>query len=52
MRRHWSSFIHHPEEFAVIILEPMNVDYPKGNFLQKVRELSQHHGALLIFDEQ
>ena len=29
----------------------MNVAYPKDNFLQKVRELSHQHGALLIFDE-
>ena len=44
-------FKKHKNKFAAIILEPMNTDEPKDNFLQKVRSLSHKHGALLIFDE-
>ncbi len=32
-------------------MEPVGVEEPKEDFLQKVRELTQKHGALLIFDE-
>jgi glutamate-1-semialdehyde 2,1-aminomutase len=38
-------------EIAGVIMEPMNVEYPKNNFLQKVRELTHKNNALLIFDE-
>ncbi|WKE66731.1 aminotransferase class III-fold pyridoxal phosphate-dependent enzyme [Gallaecimonas kandeliae] len=41
----------HPGEFAAVILEPMNVQYPKAGFLEGVAELSRRHGALLVFDE-
>ncbi len=41
----------HPGEFAVVILEPMNVAYPQDGFLEKVRVLTHQHGALLVFDE-
>jgi glutamate-1-semialdehyde aminotransferase len=44
-------FEKHPNEFAAVILEPMNVEYPKNNFLKNVRELTKLNGALLIFDE-
>ena len=46
-----SLLVSYPEQFAAIILEPMNVSYPKANFLADVRELANRHGALLIFDE-
>lgn len=36
---------------AAIIMEPMNVEYPKDGFLQKVRTLATSNGAVLIFDE-
>lgn len=36
---------------ACVIMEPMVFDEPKEGFLQKVRELCDKHGALLIFDE-
>jgi glutamate-1-semialdehyde 2,1-aminomutase len=36
---------------AAVILEPVNVVAPQENFLQKVKELTHHHGAVLIFDE-
>ena len=41
----------HHGEFAAVILEPMNVAYPQDGFLEKVRAVTQQHGALLIFDE-
>jgi glutamate-1-semialdehyde aminotransferase len=43
--------VSYPDQFAAIILEPMNVTYPKARFLEDVRELADHHGAILIFDE-
>lgn len=36
---------------AAVILEPMNVEFPENDFLNKVKELTQRHGAVLIFDE-
>jgi glutamate-1-semialdehyde aminotransferase len=44
-------FEEHHSEFAAVILEPMNVAYPQDGFLEKVRDITQQHGALLIFDE-
>ncbi len=41
----------HPDEFAAVILEPMSSDYPKDNFLGKVKEITHNNGALLVFDE-
>lgn len=38
-------------KIAAVILEPMNTHFPQDNFLQKVKELCQQHGAILIFDE-
>lgn len=36
---------------AAVILEPVNVVAPQNNFLEKVKELTHQHGAVLIFDE-
>jgi glutamate-1-semialdehyde 2,1-aminomutase len=44
-------FINNPETIAAVILEPMNVFFPKDNFLQKVKALCEKNGAVLIFDE-
>lgn len=44
-------FVEHPGEFAAVVLEPMNVVYPRVGFLESVRELTHAHGALLVFDE-
>jgi glutamate-1-semialdehyde 2,1-aminomutase len=44
-------FREHHKEVAAVILEPMNVYFPKDGFLEKVKELSHREGALLIFDE-
>ena len=39
------------QELACVIMEPMNVEYPKDNFLKKVKDLVHKNNALLIFDE-
>jgi len=39
------------QELACVIMEPMNAEYPKDNFLEKVKELTHKNNALLIFDE-
>ena len=48
-------FQRYPEEIAAIIVEPvaanMGVVPPRPAFLERLRELSQEFGALLIFDE-
>ena len=40
-----------PQQFAAVILEPMNVEFPRPGFLEEVKELTHRHGALLVFDE-
>lgn len=48
-------FAAHPGEIAALILEPiagnMGCIPPKPGYLQALREITQKHGALLIFDE-
>jgi len=44
-------FAEHPGRIAAVIMEPVGVVEPRGGFLQRVRELAHHEGALLIFDE-
>jgi glutamate-1-semialdehyde aminotransferase len=39
------------QELACVIMEPMNVEYPQDNFLEKVKTLVHKNDALLIFDE-
>ena len=45
----------YPEQIAVVIVEPvagnMGVVPPEDGFLQGLREITRHYGALLIFDE-
>jgi len=41
----------YPAEFAAVILEPMNVIEPAPGYLAGVKDLTQRHGAVLIFDE-
>lgn len=41
----------HPNAFAAVILEVMNVAEPAPGFLEGVKDLAHRHGALLIFDE-
>ena len=44
-------FRDHAGELAAVIVEPMNVVYPAPGFLEGIREITERHGALLIFDE-
>lgn len=48
-------FRSYPNDIAAVIVEPvaanMGVVPPKPGFLEKLRELTQSHGAVLIFDE-
>lgn len=44
-------FAEHPSQVAAVIMEPVGVEEPRGDFLQQVRELTRQEGALLIFDE-
>jgi len=44
-------FAEFPGQVAAVIMEPMNIDQPKDDFLAKVKELAHANGALLIFDE-
>jgi glutamate-1-semialdehyde 2,1-aminomutase len=45
----------HPNEVAAVIMEPVLCNsgclMPNPGYLEKVRELTRKHGALLIFDE-
>ncbi|MBE3558397.1 MAG: glutamate-1-semialdehyde 2,1-aminomutase [Ktedonobacteraceae bacterium] len=45
----------YPDEIAAIIVEPvaanMGLVLPEPGFLERLRELTRHYGALLIFDE-
>jgi glutamate-1-semialdehyde 2,1-aminomutase len=49
------AFQEYGEDIAAVIVEPvsgnMGVVPPVGNFLQKLRKVTEDHGALLIFDE-
>ena len=44
-------FTQYPGEFAAVILEPMNICYPKSGFLEELRAVTKELGILLIFDE-
>ncbi|RMH09424.1 MAG: aminotransferase class III-fold pyridoxal phosphate-dependent enzyme, partial [Aquificota bacterium] len=44
-------FDEYPDRIACVIIEPVGVEEPKGDFLQRVKELAHKHGALLVFDE-
>jgi glutamate-1-semialdehyde 2,1-aminomutase len=44
-------FDHHPGKIACVIMEPLTILEPKDNFVNEVKKLTHHHGALLIFDE-
>jgi glutamate-1-semialdehyde 2,1-aminomutase/spore coat polysaccharide biosynthesis protein SpsF len=38
-------------QFAAVIMEPANFVWPEPGYLEKVKEITHRHGALLIFDE-
>jgi glutamate-1-semialdehyde 2,1-aminomutase len=39
------------EDIACVVMEPMNVNYPKEGFLEEIREVTLRLGIVLIFDE-
>lgn len=41
----------HSNEFAAVIMEPVNFVQPAPRYLQGVKDLAHRHGALFIFDE-
>jgi glutamate-1-semialdehyde 2,1-aminomutase len=44
-------FEQYPGEISVVVLEPEKNDPPVDGFLQRVRELCDREGAVLVFDE-
>jgi glutamate-1-semialdehyde 2,1-aminomutase len=44
-------FDQYPDQFAAVIMEPMNIEDPIPGFLPGVKELTRKAGAVLIFDE-
>ena len=44
-------FTRYPNQIAAVIMEPMNVEFPKEGYLGFIRELTKTNGAVLIFDE-
>lgn len=41
----------HKGQFAAVIMEPMNVQFPQPGFLEGVRALTEREGVVLVFDE-
>jgi glutamate-1-semialdehyde 2,1-aminomutase len=39
------------DQFAAVIMEPVNFNWPAPGYLENVKEIVHRHGALLIFDE-
>jgi glutamate-1-semialdehyde 2,1-aminomutase len=44
-------FREHPGKVACVIMEPMNVEWPKLRFLNEIKELCHKNGAVFILDE-
>ncbi|HOW90082.1 MAG TPA: glutamate-1-semialdehyde 2,1-aminomutase, partial [Elusimicrobiales bacterium] len=44
-------FAKYPGQIACVILEPMEFDRPRDNFLHKLKELCAKNGAVFILDE-
>jgi len=44
-------FKEYPNQIACVILEPMEFDFPKDNFLHKVQKLCKDNGAVFVLDE-
>lgn len=40
-----------PNQYSCIIMEPMNREYPRDNFLEKCQAIAHKWGALFILDE-
>lgn len=41
----------YPDGIAALIMEPMTSTWPEPGFLEGVREITQRHGIVLVFDE-
>jgi len=41
----------YPDQFAAVILEPMNLHYPEPGFLEGIPALCNQHQIVMIFDE-
>lgn len=44
-------FAENKDEVACVIMEPVGMLEPQGNFLKEVKDLTHKHKAILIFDE-
>lgn len=44
-------FAENQGQIAAVIMEPMNVEFPKDDFLNQVKRITHDNGAVLIFDE-
>ena len=44
-------FSKYKNSIAAVIMEPMNSTYPTAGFLQGVKDICKHNGAVLVFDE-
>lgn len=44
-------FNQYPNKISCVLLEPVSFIEPKDNFLQKLKDLCEKNGAILIFDE-
>jgi len=44
-------FSEYKDAIAAVIIEPMNLFYPKGDFLEAVKEITHQNDAVLVFDE-
>jgi glutamate-1-semialdehyde aminotransferase len=44
-------FDDHPGDVAAVVTTPVNLTPPENDFLERVREITEREGALLVFDE-
>jgi glutamate-1-semialdehyde 2,1-aminomutase len=38
-------------DVACVVMEPMNIEFPKAGYLEEIRRLTTENGVVLIFDE-
>lgn len=44
-------FDEHPGKIACVVMEPATTEHPAPGYLEAVKRLTHHHGAVLVFDE-
>lgn len=44
-------FLKYNGQVAIVIMEPLTILEPVNGFLEEVKKMAHHHGALLMFDE-